>query len=496
MLTQFSLMVQGTTSDAGKSTLVAGLCRLLKRQGWSVAPFKSQNMALNSAVTADGGEIGRAQAVQAQACGIEPTVHMNPVLLKPNTDIGAQVIVHGKSLADMDACTYHEYKPKVMGAVMHSFHHLQANFQAVIIEGAGSPAEINLRDRDIANMGFAEEADCPVIIIADIDKGGVFAHLYGTLALLSESEQNRVIGFVINRFRGDITLLQGGLDWLEQTTSKPVLGVLPYLHGLYLEQEDAIAVQQSDRGKFRIVVPCFPRISNHTDFDVLRLHPDVDLIMVPPNQPLPAADLIILPGSKSVQGDLRFLREQGWDSAINRHLRFGGKLIGICGGYQMLGKMLHDPLGLEGAAGSLAGLGLLPISTTLAAEKQLRRVTGALALADETVPVIGYEIHAGVTETPADVPQPMTLHSDDAVITDGLLSDDGLIFGTYLHGLFDEPAACNALLRWAGLQTDSAPDMQQLREQGIDRLADCLAEHLNMEQLFALLASWEQQHAN
>ncbi len=495
-LTQFSLMVQGTTSDAGKSTLVAGLCRLLKRQGWSVAPFKSQNMALNSAVTADGGEIGRAQAVQAQACGIEPTVHMNPVLLKPNTDIGAQVIVHGKALADMDACTYHEYKPKVMGAVMHSFHHLQANYQAVIIEGAGSPAEINLRDRDIANMGFAEEADCPVIIIADIDKGGVFAHLYGTLALLSESEQNRVIGFVINRFRGDIALLQSGLDWLEQTTGKPVLGVLPYLHGLYLEQEDAIAVQQSDRGKFRIVVPCFPRISNHTDFDVLRLHPDVDLIMVPPNQPLPAADLIILPGSKSVQGDLRFLREQSWDAAINRHLRFGGKLIGICGGYQMLGKMLHDPLGLEGAAGSLAGLGLLPISTTLAAEKQLRRVTGTLALADETVPVIGYEIHAGVTETPAYASQPMTLHCDDAVISDGLCSDDGLIFGTYLHGLFDQPAACNALLRWAGLQTDSAPDMQQLRELGIDRLADCLADHLNMEQLFALLAEWEQQHAN
>ncbi len=496
MLTQFSLMVQGTTSDAGKSTLVAGLCRLLKRQGWSVAPFKSQNMALNSAVTADGGEIGRAQAVQAQACGIEPTVHMNPVLLKPNTDIGAQVIVHGKALADMDACAYHEYKPKVMGAVMHSFHHLQAHYQAVIIEGAGSPAEINLRDRDIANMGFAEEADCPVIIIADIDKGGVFAHLYGTLALLSESEQNRVIGFVINRFRGDITLLQGGLDWLEQTTGKPVLGVLPYLHGLYLEQEDAIAVQQSDRGKFRIVVPCFPRISNHTDFDVLRLHPDVDLIMVPPNQSLPAADLIILPGSKSVQGDLRFLREQGWDVAINRHLRFGGKLIGICGGYQMLGEMLHDPLGLEGAAGSLAGLGLLPIRTTLAAEKQLRRVTGILALSEEKVPVIGYEIHAGVTETPADASQPMTLHCDDAVISDGLFSNDGLIFGTYLHGLFDEPAACNALLRWAGLQTDSAPDMQQLREHGIDRLADCLADHLNMEQLFALLAEWEQQHAN
>lgn len=493
-LSRFSLMVQGTTSDAGKSTLVAGLCRLLKRQGWSVAPFKSQNMALNSAVTVDGGEIGRAQAVQAQACGIEPTVHMNPVLLKPNTDIGAQVIVHGKARADMDAKAYHEYKPKVMGAVMESYHHLQQNYQAVIIEGAGSPAEINLRDRDIANMGFAEAADCPVIIIADIDKGGVFAHLYGTLALLSESEQNRVIGFVINRFRGDIALLKGGLDWLEEKTGKPVLGVLPYLHGLYLEQEDAIAVSQNSQGKFRVVVPCFPRISNHTDFDVLRLHPDVDLIMVGPNHPLPPADLIILPGSKSVQGDLKFLREQGWDKAIDRHLRFGGKVIGICGGYQMLGEQLHDPLGLEGAAGSMAGLGLLPVETTLVPEKQLRRATGELRLNQHSVPVIGYEIHAGVTTLTQTATQPFSLTTQNQSTSDGCLSDDDLVLGTYLHGVFDEPEACNALLAWAGLTTTTAPDMQQLREDGINRLADCLADHLNQDYLFQLLTEWEQQH--
>ena len=496
MVTHFSLMVQGTTSDAGKSTLVAGLCRLLKRQGWNVAPFKPQNMALNSAVTADGGEIGRAQAVQAQACGLEPSVHMNPVLLKPNTDIGAQVIVQGKARTDMDARAYHEYKPKVMGAVMESYRYLQQRYQAVVIEGAGSPAEINLRDRDIANMGFAEEADCPVIIIADIDRGGVFAHLYGTLALLSESEQNRVIGFVINRFRGDISLLQGGLDWLEEKTGKPVLGVLPYLHGLYLEQEDAIAVSQNDRGKFRIVVPCFPRISNHTDFDVLRLHPDVDLIMVGPNHPLPPADLIILPGSKSVQGDLKFLREQGWDKAIARHLRFGGKVIGICGGYQMLGEQLHDPLGLEGAAGSMSGLGFLPVETTLAPEKQLRRATGELTLDASTVPVIGYEIHAGVTQLRQLAIQPLQLTTNDISMADGCLSDDGLVLGTYLHGLFDEPAACNTLLRWAGLQSDSAPDIQQLRENGINRLADCLADHLHIDKLFSLLAQWEQQQAN
>ncbi len=489
-LSRFSLMVQGTTSDAGKSTLVAGLCRLLKRQGWSVAPFKSQNMALNSAVTADGGEIGRAQAVQAQACGIEPTVHMNPVLLKPNTDIGAQVIVHGKARSDMDARAYHEYKPKVMGAVMESYHHLQQQYQAVIIEGAGSPAEINLRDRDIANMGFAEEADCPVIIIADIDKGGVFAHLYGTLELLSESEQNRVIGFVINRFRGDISLLQGGLDWLEAKTGKPVLGVLPYLHGLYLEQEDAVAVAQNAQGKFNIVVPCFPRISNHTDFDILRLHPDVNLIMVPPNQPLPAADLIILPGSKSVQGDLRFLRVQGWDKSIARHLRFGGKVIGICGGYQMLGEQLHDPLGLEGAAGSMSGLGYLPQETTLAPEKQLRRVTGVLRLHEKTVPVIGYEIHAGVTSLTAEAEQPFRLTTNSCSMVDGCISADNQVLGTYLHGVFDESEACHALLQWAGLETTETPDMQQLREDGINRLADCLSDHLNQTKLFQQLDEW------
>ena len=481
-------MVQGTTSDAGKSTLVAGLCRLLKRQGWSVAPFKSQNMALNSAVTADGGEIGRAQAVQAQACGIEPTVHMNPVLLKPNTDIGAQVIVHGKALADMDACAYHEYKPKVMGVVMHSFHHLQAHYQAVIIEGAGSPAEINLRDRDIANMGFAEEADCPVIIIADIDKGGVFAHLYGTLALLSESEQNRVIGFVINRFRGDITLLQGGLDWLEQTTGKPVLGVLPYLHGLYLEQEDAIAVQQSDRGKFRIVVPCFPRISNHTDFDPLRLHPQIDLQFVSLTDPMPTCDLLILPGSKNVRADLAALKEQGWESQLLRHLRYGGKVLGICGGYQMLGETLADPLGLEGEAGTSCGLGLLPIHTELKSTKQLTLTSATLLLDDTPLAVSGYEIHLGQSHTSRDgclTGRPLLVRADGT--SDGWLSADKQVAGCYLHGILDSAPALQAIVRWAGAEISEPPDHEQQQRTAIERLADAVEAHLDMariEQLF------------
>jgi adenosylcobyric acid synthase len=300
-------MVQGTASDAGKSVLCAGICRVLARKNIRVAPFKPQNMALNSAVTVDHGEIGRAQAVQPQACGLEPHTDMNPILLKPNTDVGAQVIIHGKALKDMDATTYHDYKTTAMEAVMDSYCRLQNQYEAVVIEGAGSPAEISLRNKDIANMSFAEKADCPVIIVADIDRGGVFAHLYGTMALLSESEQNRVKGFVINRFRGDIKLLESGLDWLEEKTGKPVLGVLPYLHGLHLEAEDAVAEQQldSDReDKLNVVVPIISRMSNHTDFDVLRLNPAVDISFVRKGERFPPCDLIILPGSKSTRSDL------------------------------------------------------------------------------------------------------------------------------------------------------------------------------------------------
>ena len=380
-----SLMVQGTTSDAGKSALVTALCRWLTRHDVKVAPFKPQNMALNSAVTSDGGEIGRAQEVQARACRIDPLTDMNPVLLKPASDTGAQVIIQGHAIGTQDAVEYHDYKSRARTAVLDSFERLSQSFECVIVEGAGSPAEINLRDNDIANMGFAEAVDCPVILVADIDRGGVFAHLVGTLKLLSESEQARVAGFVINRFRGDISLLQSGLDWLENYTGKPVLGVLPYLHGLYLEAEDAINNKQicdvdSPTKLLKIVIPVLPRISNHTDFDALRLHPQVDLTLVGPDMPIPPADLIILPGSKSVRNDLQWLREQGWDAAIARHLRYGGKLIGICGGYQMLGEAIHDPAGVEGNTGSSYGLGYLSLQTTLEPEKQLRNVSGHLTL--------------------------------------------------------------------------------------------------------------------
>lgn len=479
---QQALMVQGTTSDAGKSVLVAGLCRVLARKGTKVAPFKPQNMALNSAVTKDGGEIGRAQAVQAQACGIAPTVHMNPVLLKPNSDTGAQVIVQGKALENMDAWGYHGYKKTVMAPVIESFDILLSDYDAVMIEGAGSPAEINLRDHDIANMGFAEKADVPVIIVADIDRGGVFAHLYGTLALLSESEQARVQGFVINRFRGDISILKPGLDWLEEKTGKPVIGVIPYIHGLMLEAEDAITSEQTlSDSTFKVAVPVFTRISNHTDFDPLRLNPNIDLRYVGKGESLQGADLIILPGTKSVRADLAYLREQGWDKEIQRHLRLGGKVMGICGGYQMLGQLIDDPLGIEGTAGCSEGLNYLPITTVLEQEKQLRQVEGCLTLPEqERVDVTGYEIHAGVTTLLSDSESPVQLDG----VPDGAMGLENNVFGSYLHGIFDSPSACESILHWAGAHKVESVDFETIKEQGIDQIADAIEESLDLSLLW------------
>ena len=465
-----TLMVQGTTSDAGKSTVVAALCRLLKRRGVRVAPFKPQNMALNSAVTVDGGEIGRAQALQALAAGVAAHSDMNPVLLKPSSDIGAQVIIHGKVHADMDARDYHRYKTTAMAAVLESYARLQQQYDCIVVEGAGSPAEINLRERDIANMGFAEAVDCPVILVADIDRGGVFAHLIGTLDCLSASERQRIVGFVINRFRGDIALLLPGIEWLEHRTGKPVLAVLPYLHGLFLDAEDAVQTTQVRQGLFRVVVPVLPRVSNHTDFDALRGHPQVDLQFVGPGQSIPAADLIILPGSKNTCADLAWLMRQGWDDAIRQHVRYGGKLIGICGGFQMLGADIADPYGVEGpatgAVGVASGLGLLDIHTELTREKALQEVSGQCVFADAAVK--GYEIHMGrshgsALERPAFVVDGRN---------EGALSADGRILGTYLHGVFDHPEACAALLHWAGLRDANQFDIAAAREASIERIAD------------------------
>lgn len=480
-------MVQGTTSDAGKSALVTALCRYYSRRGIRVVPFKPQNMALNSAVTVDGGEIGRAQAVQAAACGLEPHTDMNPILLKPSSDKTAQVIVHGKALKNLAADQYHHYKKTAKNAVLESFDRLSRQYDKVVVEGAGSPAEINLREGDIANMGFAEAVDCPVILIADIDRGGVFAHIVGTLELLSESEQDRVVGFVINRFRGDIALLQPGLDWLEQKTGKPVLAVLPYLQDFYLEAEDSLAgklkPRQGEEGGFKIVVPVLPRISNHTDFDPLLLDAglEINFLKQPPQHG--GADLVILPGSKSVRDDLAWIRENAWDTFISRHLRYGGKILGICGGYQMLGRKIHDPDGVEGLAGSSDGLGLLDIETTLLADKCLKRTEGYLHIDD--VKVAGYEIHMGVTEGLDTLKPVMRLDGSD----DGARSEDGRVMGTYLHGLFDLPEAGQSILAWAGYQQQNTVDLNLLREKGINQIADALEQYFDFEKLESALES-------
>lgn len=465
------VMIQGTTSDAGKSILAAALCRWIRRRGVSVAPFKPQNMALNSAVTEDGGEIGRAQALQALAAGTAPHTDMNPVLLKPNSETGAQVIIHGRVVATLSAKDYHAFKPQAMVHVLDSFERLRQRFQVIVVEGAGSPAEINLRQNDIANMGFAEAVDCPVVLVADIDRGGVFAHLVGTLSLLAPSEANRVCGMIINKFRGDPELLKPGIDWLEQKTGKPVMGIFPFLPDLRVGDEDSFfdlhPKNSEQKGSLKVLVPRLPRISNHTDFDPLRWHSQVQLHFWQPGETIPGADLIILPGSKSVPDDLGFLRQHGWGEALNRHLRYGGKVLGICGGYQMLGKRLEDTLGVEGKPKVCDGFGFLDVSTHYGPEKILKNVSGELAW--NHAKVTGYEIHMGDT-IGRDRDRPMVvLHPGGP---HGAISGDNQVMGCYLHGVMDHPQGLGALLSWAGLKTEESVDVQQETLSSLDRLAD------------------------
>jgi adenosylcobyric acid synthase len=475
-------MVQGTTSGAGKSTLVTGLCRVLARRGMRVAPFKPQNMSLNSAVTGEGGEIARAQALQAAAARAEPRTDMNPVLLKPSSDTRAQLIVAGRLHAELEAGQYQAIKGSLLPRVLEAFERLRSEFDGVIVEGAGSPAEINLRRDDIANMGFAEGVDCPVVLIADIDRGGVFAHLTGTLACLSDAERSRVIGFVINRFRGERRLLDGGIEWLEQRAGKPVFGVLPFLEGLTLDAEDALpeADPATKACTLQVAVPVYPRISNHTDLDALRWHPGVRVRFVGPAQALGAADLIVLPGSKNVRADLEHVRRRGWDDEILRHLRYGGKLLGLCGGMQMLGRWIHDPSGVEGSPGSSQGLGVLDFETTLEAHKQLRNVAGVLFPGSSLeAPFAGYEIHMGISRGPA-LQRPALMVD---ARPDGALSLDGQVLATYVHGLFDRPEAGAALLRWAGFESAAGVDLGSLREASIERLADCVEREIDLPRM-------------
>ena len=477
-----TLMVQGASSDAGKSILCTALCRILARHKIEIVPFKPQNMALNSAVTREGGEIGRAQAVQAQACFLEPSITMNPVLLKPNSETGAQVIVNGRAIGNMKAQSYHRYKPKLLKEVVSAHQQLQEEYEVVLVEGAGSPAEINLREHDIANMGFAEAVDCPVIIVADIEKGGVFAHLYGTWALLSESEQARIVGFVINRFRGDAALLTSGLEWLEQRTGVPVLAVMPFLPDLHIEAEDSIAQFSNKKASSRnesnntieqtetlkIAVVHYPRTSNHTDFDVLRMHPQINCEFIRESSQYTGADVIILPGTKSVRQDLQWLLEQGWLPLIQRHLRLGGKVIGVCGGFQMLGDCIHDPKGIEGEVGSSDALGFITMETTLTDNKILKQIEGHLI--NNKIAIKGYEIHAGVSEGEGLKRAVFEIEGQ----YEGAWSNDNSVMGSYIHGLFDQPDFLSFIMQWAGRGINPLQcfDYPAYREQQINRLAD------------------------
>ncbi len=480
-----AIMLQGTGSDVGKSLLVAGLCRALVRRGLSVRPFKPQNMSNNAAVTRDGGEIGRAQALQARACGVAPTVHMNPVLLKPQSEIGSQVVVRGQVHGTAKAGDYQSRKGQLLPMVLDSFERLKDEADIVVVEGAGSPAEVNLRAGDIANMGFATAADVPVVLVGDIDRGGVIASLVGTHALLPPEEQARVKGFLINKFRGDVRLFDSGLSIIEQRTGWRSFGVVPWLaDAALLPAEDAVALDNWTRkagGTLRIAVPMLSRIANFDDFDPLAQEPDVALTMVPRGQPLPGdADLIILPGTKATIADLEVLRAQGWDVDLLAHWRRGGRVLGICGGYQMLGRRIADPDGIEGPPGEAAGLGLLDVETVLKGPKVLEEATAAERTTGQ--PVAGYEMHMGRTDGP-DRARPMLDFVSGQ--TDGAISADGRVLGCYLHGLFGADGFRSAFLKGMGAAA-SGQSYEATVEQALDRIAERLETHMDVDGLLAV----------
>ncbi len=477
-----ALMIQGAGSNVGKSLLVAGLCRAARRRGLSVAPFKPQNMSNNAAVTVDGGEIGRAQALQALACGRAPTVHMNPVLLKPETDVGAQVVVQGRRLTTARAREYQALKPTLLPRVLESFEAMRADADLVIVEGAGSPAEVNLRAGDIANMGFARAAGVPVVLAGDIDRGGVIAQLVGTQAVIDPEDAALIRGFLINKMRGDIRLFDDGVRFIEARTGWPGLGVVPWFADAHrLPAEDAADLSGARRdAPVRIAVPMLSRIANFDDLDPLKLEPAVSLEMTPPGRPIPGdADLVILAGTKSTRGDLAFLRAQGWDVDLAAHLRRGGRVLGLCGGYQMLGARIADPDGVEGAPGETEGLGLLDLETTMTADKRLARVRGRCVETGE--PVEGYEIHMGRT-TGAALGRPF-LEIEGR--PEGARSADGRVAGAYVHGLFVADGFRAAFLRGLGAAPSGLGYAAEV-ERTLDALADHLERHADVGALLAL----------
>lgn len=497
-----AIMVQGTSSDAGKSMLCTALCRIFANEGYKVAPFKSQNMALNSYITKSGGEIGRAQGVQAEAARIEPTTDMNPILLKPKQDMVAEMIVHGKRYADLDASDYRaSYVRQAMPFVSESYERLAAAYDLLVIEGAGSPAEINLRDRDIANMRIAELADAAVILVADIERGGVFASIIGTLALLTEAERKRVKGFVINKFRGRRELLDDGVEWLEKETGIPVLAVLPYFE-VGIEAEDSLALTslrfkrpRSDEFSIDIAILRLPRISNFTDFDPLFDEPEVGVRYVRHAGELGSPDLLIIPGTKNTLDDLGWLREAGFEQAIRSLHTKGTQIIGICGGYQMLGERLFDPDGVENGELEAEGLGFLPIDTLFQPEKKTVQMTGTLLSAwEEASEVSGYEIHLGISKL-TGAAEPFLQLADGRL--DGAVSLDGQVVGTYLHGLFHNRTftrvLCNRLREKKGLAPldDSVLSEADRREEAYEGLARHVMEHMKMEEIYQLVDAEE-----
>ncbi len=475
-----AVMLQGTGSDVGKSVLVAGICRLLTNRGLSVLPFKPQNMSNNAAVTADGGEIGRAQALQALACRAPLSVDMNPVLLKPQSDRSAQLVVHGKVQGTLGAEYYRSRKGELLEAVMASYHRLRAEADIVIVEGAGSPAEINLRNGDIANMGFARAANVPVVLVGDIDRGGVIASIVGTKAVIDTEDAAMIRGFVINKFRGDVALFEDGYAAIAERTGWEGLGVIPWIAAARaLPAEDAVTLQTPDTaggGRMEIAVPMLSRIANFDDFDPLANEPGVRLKMVPPSTPIPAtAALIIIPGTKATIADLKFLQAQGWDVDIAAHVRRGGRVLGICGGYQMLGRSIADPDGVEGPPETVTGLGLLPVDTVMLGDKTLREAHG-IRISDGA-PFTGYEIHAGVT-TGASFPLLRMADGRD----EGAVSADGRIAGCYIHGLFNLAAQRSG---WIG-GPSSGLDQEAVVDAALDELAAELEKYVAIDRLLAI----------
>ncbi len=497
-----TIMVQGTASSAGKSILVAALCRILRQDGYRVAPFKAQNMALNSFVTIDGGEIGRAQAVQAEAAGAEMSVDMNPILLKPEADARCQVVVLGRPFATLSAAKYYEYKNTLWPIVIESLERLRNGYDVVVIEGAGSPAEVNLKDGDIVNMRVALAAEAPVLLVGDIDRGGVLASVVGTLELLEPNERAAVKGLVINKFRGDLSLLKPGLDFLETRTGVPVVGVIPFIRDMRIADEDSVCLEDktwrgAEQGLLDIVVVHLPHMSNFDDFDPLRHEPQVKLRLVDKAGEIGRPDLIILPGTKTTIADLEHLRTSGIAAAIAALAGECVPIIGICGGYQMLGRRLYDPHGVESAVAEAEGLGLLPVSTIFEPGKNTCRVKGhvvagegVLSLANG-VEVEGYEIHTGRTE--ADGPPTIHITSRsgrEADSLDGAIAQGGRVFGTYLHGLWDRPEFRQALLRWLANQKNISlePSPQGMdRDREYDRLAAVVRDSLNMRLIYRLI---------